>query len=64
MAKMEKMIMLGTGSPIKPPAVTGVESPIALYFYTENVDEFYIHAVAAGLSWLVFLIMNTGLEII
>lgn len=43
-----QLIMLGAGSPVKPPALTGVESPIALYFYTENVDEFYKHAVAAG----------------
>lgn len=43
-----QLIMLGSGSTAQSPAVSGVESPIALYFYTENVDEFYKKAIAAG----------------
>jgi PhnB protein len=30
------------------PATSGVESPMMLYFYCEDVDKFYQHAVAAG----------------
>jgi uncharacterized glyoxalase superfamily protein PhnB len=31
-----------------PPAVTGVESPMSLYLYCEDVDAFYAKAIAAG----------------
>lgn len=36
------------GSTIKTPKSSGIESPIILYLYCDNVDEFYKHAVAAG----------------
>lgn len=47
-----QMIMLGKagawGGKTKPPTATGVESPINLYIYCEDVDDFYKKAVAAG----------------
>lgn len=52
-----QLIMLGRegayAGKCKPPVSNGVESPITLYVYTDNVDDFYQHAVsnqAAGIT--------------
>ncbi|MBS0359157.1 MAG: VOC family protein [Proteobacteria bacterium] len=48
----DQLIMLGKdGSKncaAKSPKATGIESPMSLYLYCENVDDFYKHAVSAG----------------
>jgi len=36
------------GSLLKSPRSSGIESPMFLYLYCENVDEFYKHALAHG----------------
>ncbi|MDQ2994443.1 MAG: VOC family protein [Pseudomonadota bacterium] len=45
-------LMLGLegayGKTIKTPKNSGAPSPIGLYLYTENVDDFYTSAIAAG----------------
>jgi len=53
----DQLVMLGKeggwGATSKSPVSNGVESPISLYVYTENVDEFYKHALdhhAEGLA--------------
>lgn len=38
----------GYGGPSKSPKNSGVASPISIYLYTENVDDFYKNATAAG----------------
>ena len=48
----DQLIMVGKagayGGTSKSPTVSGVESPISQYIYTENVDTFFKNAVAAG----------------
>lgn len=48
----DQMLMLGKsgahGGTTKSPKETGVESPMNLYIYCEDVDTFYQHAVSAG----------------
>ncbi len=48
----DQLIMLGKagayGGTSKPPVMTGVESPISQYIYTEDVDAFHNNAVTAG----------------
>jgi uncharacterized glyoxalase superfamily protein PhnB len=50
MTYYDQLLMLGKegawGSTAQSPASSGVEAPISLYMYTENVDEFYQHAKA------------------
>ncbi len=38
----------GYGGPSKSPKNSGIASPISIYLYTENVDDFYKNATAAG----------------
>jgi uncharacterized glyoxalase superfamily protein PhnB len=48
----DQALMLGKagayGGTTLSPAVSGVESPMNLYFYTENVDDFFEKATANG----------------
>ncbi len=48
----DHLIMFGKagayGNKTLPPIVSGIESPINLYLYCENVDHFYAHALQAG----------------
>lgn len=48
----DQVIMLGKQgaykSTIKSPTSSGVESPITLYLYCEDVDKFHAHAIAHG----------------
>lgn len=53
----DQLVMLGKegvwGTTSKSPVSNGVESPVSLYVYTENVDDFYRHALshhAVGLA--------------
>jgi len=54
----DQLIMLGKAgaygdmSKTRSPKVTGVESPMNLYLYCEDVDQFYKDAIAAGASSL------------
>lgn len=51
-----QLIMCGKegahGSPLKAPLTSGVPSPITLYLYIENVDEFYQKALKQGANGL------------
>lgn len=38
----------GFGPTAKPPRVSGVESPLSLYLYCQDVDAFFAHAKAHG----------------
>ncbi len=53
----DQMIMLGKagayGGKTQAPKTSGVESPMNLYLYCEDVDKFYTKAVAAGAKSLV-----------
>jgi len=46
----DQMIMLGKenawGNTTKPPVSNGIESPMGLYLYTQDVDKFYQQALA------------------
>lgn len=50
----DQLIMLGKAgaygdiSKTRPPIMAGVESPMSLYLYCEDVDQFYKDAIAAG----------------
>lgn len=48
----DQMIMIGKsgayGGTTKSPLETGIESPMNLYIYCEDVDNFYQHAVKSG----------------
>ena len=48
----DQLIMIGKegayGSPLKSPCTSGVESPITLCVYCENVDAFYKAAITQG----------------
>jgi len=48
----DHLIMFGKagtyGGKTKPPRANGIESPINLYLYCEDVDEFHEHAIRAG----------------
>jgi uncharacterized glyoxalase superfamily protein PhnB len=48
----DQLIMFGKagayGGKTQPPSTSGVESPMNLYLYTEDVDQFYQKAIAAG----------------
>ncbi|MBP9764428.1 MAG: VOC family protein [Gammaproteobacteria bacterium] len=48
----DHLIMFGKGGAYggktKPPHESGIESPINLYLYCENVDDFYAHAIKTG----------------
>lgn len=52
----DQMIMLGKAGAYDgktaPPRTTGVESPINLYLYTENVDDFFEKAQSKGATVL------------
>jgi len=52
MAYKGQLLMFGKegayGSPLKSPHTSGVESPITLCLYCDNVDEFYKAAMAHG----------------
>ena len=36
------------GASFKSPLSSGIESPISMYIYCENVDDFYKHAISQG----------------
>ena len=47
----EQLIMIGNfgnADALAPPAISGMESPMALYLYCDKVDTFYETALAAG----------------
>lgn len=52
MRYQDQMIMLGKsgayGAKTQSPKQTGIESPMNLYLYCDNVDEFYKKAIVAG----------------
>ncbi len=52
MRYQDQLIMMGKegawGGETKTPISSGVECPICLYLYTENVDDFHKKAIAAG----------------
>lgn len=53
----DQVIMIGKegawGGTTKTPKSSGVDSPINLYVYCDDVDEFYQHAIAAGAKSIV-----------
>lgn len=48
----DQMIMLGKAGAYneksKPPFLSGLSSPVNLYLYCEDVDQFYKHAITSG----------------
>lgn len=48
----DQMIMMGKsgayGGTVKSPVETGIESPMNLYLYCEDVEKFYKHAISSG----------------